>query len=106
MKEIIEPVHLIPKFSIGVQIHENHDECVDHMIEDLGDMLSRLDKVYERFDRKYGDDMDSNHVRLPGDLFCKVFFEMQDMVEYLRWIRQQKGISQFNYNCIEQGETE
>jgi hypothetical protein len=105
VNEHIEPVRLIPKFSVGVQLHETHDECVDQMIEDIDGMVSRLDKVYERFDRKYGDDMDSNHVRLPGDLFCKVFFEMQDMAEYLRWIRQQKGIPQFNYNSIERGET-
>lgn len=104
MKEVIEPVRLIPKFSVGVQLHENHDECVDQMIEDMGDMLSRLDKVYDRFDRKYGDNMDINHVRLPGDLFCKVFFEMQDMVEYLKWIRQQNDIPQFNHNSIEEVE--
>lgn len=104
MKEVIEPVRLIPKFSVGVQLHENHDECVDQMIEDMGDMLSRLDKVYDRFDRKYGDNMDINHVRLPGDLFCRVFFEMQDMVEYLKWIRQQKDIPQFNHNSIEEVE--
>lgn len=106
MKEFMEPVHVIPKFSIGVMIHENHDECIDSMIESISEKLSRLDKIYERFDRKYGDDMDVNHVRLPGDLFCSTYFEMQDIVEYLQWIRKQQGIPQFNYNSIERGDEE
>jgi len=76
----------------------------DNKIADMEKMLKRMESIYDRFDRKWGDEMDANHVRIPGDLFCNLFFEMQDMVEYFRWIQKQKGIPQFNYNSVEEVE--
>lgn len=104
MNEQIMPVKMVPGFSVGVQLYENHGECVDQKIADMEKMLKRMESIYDRFDRKWGDEMDANHVRIPGDLFCKLFFEMQDMVEYFRWIQKQKGIPQFNYNSVEEVE--